>query len=75
MSQHRDLMIPIYFMLNGQKYAFRAWPQVPRIGEVVCLGKPAVGYCVTMVSWMDDPDHAVGADVHIEPIAEEADDA
>lgn len=30
-------MIGLYFILNNKEYAYRSWPAVPRIGDLVML--------------------------------------
>lgn len=45
----------IHFFLDGEKYAYRGWPYVPRVGDEIMLHVPAEGgkraFVVKRVVW------------------------
>lgn len=55
----------IFFLLDGQQFAFRAWDRVPRLGEWVVFAPDDKPYKVDKVLWRENrsPPDAAYAEV------------
>jgi hypothetical protein len=46
--------VPIDFIVDGERFAFRRWSHVPRQGELVLLKRGTMTVRVETVIWGDD---------------------